>query len=423
MASVCKSIVAFLGDELLSGKEKVATATALAGTDVVALYFSAHWCGPCRGFTPKLVTTLEQLKEDNKSVEVVFVSADQDEASFTAYFGEMDDFHALPFADRARKEALEKKFKVGGYPTVVLIDGKTGKAYNTDARGDIMNDPMGKKFPWKPPTLAEALGETLVNGKGEAVAVSSLMAGTFGIYFSAHWCPPCKGFTPQLAETYATLKAANKDFEVVFVSSDRDEAAFDSYFGEMPWLALPYKERERKEQLSALFKVQGIPTLVVLGPGGVVINAKGRHAVGLDPKGAEFPWEPKLVNSVESPDGINETASLIVFMEDAVEGVKAALQTAVEAIGEAARPTKGEDAEMLFFTAKANGEMSGRIRGMCGLSVEGESKSVAVVLLDISDNGGYYVLEGDTVDAASIKQFLADYETKGKLTRKQFASG
>ena len=27
-----------------------------------------------------------------------------------------------------------------------------------------------------------------------------------GLYFSAHWCPPCRGFTPVLADTYNKIK-------------------------------------------------------------------------------------------------------------------------------------------------------------------------------------------------------------------------
>jgi len=110
-----------------------------------------------------------------------------------------------------------------------------------------------------------------------------------GLYFSAHWCGPCRGFTPQLAECYKALQAAGRPFEIVFVSSDRDEAAFKEYHNSMPWLALPYQERALKADLSALFSVQGIPTLVLLSKNGTIITEEGRAAVGY---GAEyFPWD------------------------------------------------------------------------------------------------------------------------------------
>merc|ERR1711976_652648 len=98
-------------------------------------------------------------------------------------------------------------------------------------------------------------------GDGNTVAYSSLAGKTIGIYFSAHWCPPCRGFTPELVKTYNKLKEAGKPFEIIFASSDRDEASFKEYFETMPWLALPFADREKKEQLSKLFGVNGIPSL------------------------------------------------------------------------------------------------------------------------------------------------------------------
>lgn len=98
--------------------------------------------------------------------------------------------------------------------------------------------------------LENLMGETVANGEGKDVAVSSLAGEgkVLGIYFSAHWCPPCRAFTPQLATWYKNFKEGpNGDkFEIVFVSSDRDEGSFQEYYKEMPWLALPYKERTKK---------------------------------------------------------------------------------------------------------------------------------------------------------------------------------
>ena len=53
--------VDFFGDELKSKSGAVKTAEALADK-VVAIYFSAHWCPPCRGFTPKLAEIYNGLK-------------------------------------------------------------------------------------------------------------------------------------------------------------------------------------------------------------------------------------------------------------------------------------------------------------------------------------------------------------------------
>ena len=74
-------------------------------------------------------------------------------------------------------------------------------------------------------------------------------------------CPPCRGFTPVLAEFYDEVTASTTDLEIVFVSSDSDKSSFDEYFGTMPWKALPFGSAQ-KEVLSAKFGVRGIPTLV-----------------------------------------------------------------------------------------------------------------------------------------------------------------
>ena len=230
------------GAELLSKSGNVETSEVLSGKYVM-VYFSAHWCPPCRGFTPSLIKFYDSLKAKRDDFELVFVSSDRDEKSFDEYYGEMT-CHALPYSKRDLKTTLSKTFKVNGIPTLVIID-PDGKTITTDARTDVSSDPEGAKFPWTPPTFEEVFPATVVS-KGDKVESSTLEDKFLMLYFSAHWCPPCKAFTPKLVELYKKLKETRDDVELVFVSSDRDEASFKEYYGEMPWMALDYSDRDAK---------------------------------------------------------------------------------------------------------------------------------------------------------------------------------
>ena len=126
----------------------------------------------------------------------------------------------------------------------------------------------------------EMFGAELCAKGGEVVQTSAALADkVVAIYFSAHWCPPCRGFTPELAKAYATYKAAGKNLEIVFASSDRDEKAFGEYFAEMPWLALPFAARDAKSALGEKYGVRGIPSLIVLDGTGELVTKEGRAQV------------------------------------------------------------------------------------------------------------------------------------------------
>ena len=84
------------------------------------------------------------------------------------------------------------------------------------------------------------------------------------LYFSAHWCPPCRHFTPQLAQCYEN--GPKEKAEVIFLSADRTEDMFHEYFSDMPWTAVPFSDRERKEALMTKFGVKTYPSLIVSQP-------------------------------------------------------------------------------------------------------------------------------------------------------------
>jgi thiol-disulfide isomerase/thioredoxin len=59
----------------------------LQGVSVVALYFAADWCGPCRQFTPALKKYHHMVKDfKKKGFEVVWVSGSKNQQGFDAYF-------------------------------------------------------------------------------------------------------------------------------------------------------------------------------------------------------------------------------------------------------------------------------------------------------------------------------------------------
>ena len=100
------------------------------------------------------------------------------------------------------------------------------------------------------PSAIDLIGEQVLSKGGDKVSTSSFAeeGKVIGLYFSAHWCPPCRQFTPKLVEWYNKFKGTEKgkNLEMVFVSSDRDETSFNEYFEEMPWHAVPLADKDRK---------------------------------------------------------------------------------------------------------------------------------------------------------------------------------
>jgi len=477
---VVESIV---GDTLVKndGTEIPTSELSTAKGGVIGIYFSAHWCPPCRGFTPKLAEVYNELKEAKKDFEIVFVSWDSDDNSFKEYHKSMP-WLAIPFDKSDVKDPLTEKYEVNGIPSLVLLESDTGEVITKEGRNPIseygalafpftkerieeakqeatakkeeslksladlkflgtlstpdgqnvsvddlrnsealafafmkgencqgsaavlpklldiqksigkeklgvvlieMQDDDGDEvaegvkeklkgvpvigrgdrakevvnsfkcvesdidtphvfivdakdttsmkilaenaarniyfrgeaaYPWSEEAI-KALEEKeaklkeemmskiadlqcfaasdschVIDKSGAAVELSSLQSkDVVGVYFSAHWCGPCRSFTPKLVELYNECKKKGKSFEVVFVSSDEDKDAFNSYYGDMPWCALSYDDRSLKDALSDVFDVEGIPTLVLLNGKGEKITDDGRAAVNM---GIEyFPWD------------------------------------------------------------------------------------------------------------------------------------
>ena len=127
-------------------------------------------------------------------------------------------------------------------------------------------------------------GQTLVKLDADWTQVSAddVLSGKRIVcfYFSAHWCPPCRAFTPMLKDAYEELLQETPDLEIVFVSSDRTADDMKSYMKDAhgSWLAVQHNS-ELVRELKTKFGISGIPALIVCKADGSVVTQEGRADV------------------------------------------------------------------------------------------------------------------------------------------------
>jgi len=141
-----------------------------------------------------------------------------------------------------------------------------------------------------PPSYTDLLGSKLLtktNGKQTTKPTAKALEGKelIVLYFSANWCPPCKQFTPLLIDFYETLCASQdskkQNLEIVFVSSDQTLEDFNTYYGKMPWTAIPTVTGSAaiKQALATKLSIRSIPTVVVMTGDGKFVSDQGRNDV------------------------------------------------------------------------------------------------------------------------------------------------
>lgn len=121
-------------------------------------------------------------------------------------------------------------------------------------------------------------GDLVRLSEGELVPATAALNGKdlVAVYYSAHWCPPCRAFTPELSAFYDKAVKDYPNFQMIFMSSDRSADAMKEYmeWGKMNFPAVKYAQRGGSGlgELAA----RGIPYLIVL-------DAEGNQILGKDP--------------------------------------------------------------------------------------------------------------------------------------------
>ena len=137
-STVCGNETWFDGkipEKLINSSGKEVDAAEVLNGKVVAVYFSASWCGPCHKFTPELVKFYKRVSKKS-NFELILVSSDKTSEAMMNYMKKYSmPWLAVPFNDSQRSE-LKQEFNIRGIPTLIVLDSN-GKIISTQARYEV----------------------------------------------------------------------------------------------------------------------------------------------------------------------------------------------------------------------------------------------------------------------------------------------
>uniref|UniRef100_A0A0N5BA04 protein-disulfide reductase n=1 Tax=Strongyloides papillosus TaxID=174720 RepID=A0A0N5BA04_STREA len=116
--------------------------------------------------------------------------------------------------------------------------------------------------------------------ENEGKGTDLLKGKVVGIYFSAGWCGPCRQFTPKLKRFYDKIKQEGKNFEVIFISVDREKDDALEYYEEKmsKWLMMDYN-LEDTQALKEICGVQTIPAFKIVKSDGTIAVDDARNPI------------------------------------------------------------------------------------------------------------------------------------------------
>jgi len=311
---------------------------------------------------------------------------------------------ALPYEDtKDLRNKMKKDFRVPGLPSLVILNLE-GQTITDFGRDCILSDPKGLEFPWRVKSFWEIMQTGELNSHHGAMPCEVLKSKeVVGIYFSGHWSPPCRKFTPLLGEFYRNMKKKGKSFEVVFVSSDHDLESYNAYIREMPWLAMPFND-PRITYLKRRYKLRGNPRLVIIDPStGLAICEDGRERVEKDMEGVDFPWRSKALEDINKVgcNIMNEQTVLIALDPNLTTEQKNMLHNIALEYKEKWKTLEEQPLHFLYGTS---GNMMKKIENFLGIS----NNYPTITILNVRSQSKY--LQSNTpIIEENIRKLVDDF--------------
>jgi len=353
----------------------------------------------------------------------------------------------------AASVALRKKFSVRPEELrIVMLDSK-GKIVSDNALDLLRIAP--KDMPWPQRNLLDIIGKSFLKSAGGELSDDIDIKGkTIGLYFSASWCKPCSTFSPKLAKAYDIMKgrkvdvnatddessspdesstpdelssesSIGKNAEIIFVSLDQEEEAFDEYRSKMPWPAIPFRD-VRRAVLQLGLNVKSIPALVFIDENGRILTSSGVTELLSDEPLTKFPWNDNNVDlsSGSMVEKLQRSSAVVALTENCDNDTKLAVQETMKKLtGEFNKPVmvprSPRDGELLFCVLENEGKLSEIIRKLCLLPKTNQKKNVPeIILVDfineefavgpILNNNG--TTDFKSLSATTVREFAETYK-------------
>ncbi|KAL3921919.1 MAG: hypothetical protein SGILL_002488 [Bacillariaceae sp.] len=300
----------------------------------------------------------------------------------------------LPYAISTLPK-LAAIYKAHGMPHLVVID-RDGRVLTKDGVNCLSQDPVGKNFPWRPGRIVDILPKRYI-GDDTTIAMNSIDDSYLLLYFSAQSDALSKEFTPWLIKAYNIMKSKRSDFE----------------------------DSEAREALETRLEITSYPSLVMLGPRPAdeednfgdrpIINTEVRAVIENGDYTTDFPFYPKPWGDLcRTTDDINTHKCLIVFHEMADDEWQAEIEDAVRDAAEEYR-AEGDDLVKFYWACDPESSLCSNIRQACQLGPVEDTP--VMVLLDIPNDGNFFVSDSTEITEESILSFLTNHKEcrKGQI--------
>lgn len=138
------SLAEQLPGKLYNAEGKASSVENLRGK-IVALYFSASWCPPCRKFTPKLIDFYNDYSD---SLEVVLISLDKNPAAQQKYMQKYKMPWLATENNSSTSKVLGQRYGIQSIPALIIL-APDGSLITKEGRKAVEKRPQEAIRSWK----------------------------------------------------------------------------------------------------------------------------------------------------------------------------------------------------------------------------------------------------------------------------------